>query len=160
MQDVTNTHRSVFAASGDGQNFLEIGNAMGLGHQTFGIERAVHTRAGASYRLSLDYAGRLGYSADFTQISLYVDGVRAGSYANTSPNTALNWQAVSFGFTGNGALQTLKLVTEAIAGQSNGRGAMVDDLTLTEQLPLNTGVKGSPIRLSAIVSSLADTDGS
>jgi len=160
MKDAANTNRTVYADAGNGQNFLEIGNAMGLGHQTFGIERSVSTRAGATYRLSFDYAGRLGYSTDFTRIGFYVDGVLAGTYANTSPNTALNWQAVGFEFTGNGTAQTLRIVTEAVAAQSNGRGAMIDDITLTEQLPLNTGIEASPIRLSAIVASLADTDGS
>ena len=60
MKDANNTHRIVQPAANNGSNWLEMGDAMGLGHQTFGIERAVMTRAGASYNLSFDYAGRLG----------------------------------------------------------------------------------------------------
>jgi hypothetical protein len=37
---------------------------------------------------------------------------------------------------------------------------MVDNLVLTEEMPLNTGYSGSPIKLSSIVASLSDTDGS
>jgi VCBS repeat-containing protein len=160
MKDVNNTNRVVQAANVNGQNFLEMGNAMGQGHQTFGIERSVVTRPGVTYHFAFDYAGRLGYGIDFTRVGLYVDGVQVGSYANTSPNTALNWQQVAFQFTGNGALQTIRLITEGGASAANGRGAMIDDITVSEVLPLNTGFEGSPIRLSAIVSSLADTDGS
>jgi hypothetical protein len=85
MMDTTNANQRVAAAPGNGEDFLEIGNAMGLGNQTFGIERAVHTRQGATYRLAFDYAGRLGFSTDFTRVGFYVDGVRVGSYANSSP---------------------------------------------------------------------------
>jgi hypothetical protein len=160
MKDGCNSSVTVYAAPGDGKNWLEIGDAEGHGHQTYGIERDVRTRAGATYTFSFDYAGRPGYTADFTSLGFYVDGVLIGSYANTSPSTGLNWQPVAFQFTGNGTLQTIRLVTTATSSQSNGRGAMVDNLVLTEEMPLNTGYSGSPIKLSSIVASLSDTDGS
>lgn len=133
---------------------------MGLGHQSYGIERSVHTREGVTYRLSFDYAGRLGYGVDFTRIAVYVDGVQIGSYANTSPNASLAWQQLNFEFTGNGLARTIQIRSIATAGQSNGRGAMLDDIILTEVLALNTGYESSSIQISAIVSALADADGS
>ena len=86
--------------------------------------------------------------------------MRIASYANTSPNTALDWKNLSFSFTGNGSAQTIRIVSEASATQSNGRGAMIDNIALTEVLPVNTGYKDSPIRLSGIIATASDTDGS
>ena len=160
MKDANNSNRTVYGPTTGGNNWLEIGNANGQGHQTFGIERNITTRAGATYNLNLDYAGRLGYSSDFTRIGIFVDGVRIASYANTSPNTALDWKNLSFSFTGNGSAQTIRIVSEASATQSNGRGAMIDNIALTEVLPVNTGYKDSPIRLSGIIATASDTDGS
>ena len=83
-----------------------------------------------------------------------------GSYANTSPSTSLNWQKLLYGFTGNGNTQKIKIVTEATAFDANGRGAMIDDIALTEVMPANTGLEDTAIRLSAISAALTDTDGS
>ncbi|OGS96465.1 MAG: hypothetical protein A3H31_08415 [Gallionellales bacterium RIFCSPLOWO2_02_FULL_57_47] len=160
MKDANNANQIVAAAPNGGKNWLEIGNANGLGHQTYGIERSVDTRAGVAYHLSLDYAGRLGYGIDFTGIGIYVDGVRIATHAGTSPNTALNWEALNFSFTGTGTAQTIRIVTEATSSQSNGRGAMIDNIVLTENLPINTGYQDSPINLSSVVAALTDTDGS
>ncbi len=160
MKDAGNTNRTVYAAPGNGNNWIELGDTQGNGRETYGIERTVTTRVGARYDLNFDYAGRPGYSTDYTRIGIYVDGVKIGSYANTSSNTVLNWQTVRLQFTGNGAAQTIRIVTEATASQSNGRGAMIDDLALTEQQPLNTGYQDSAIRLSAIIAALQDNDGS
>jgi len=113
-----------------------------------------------AYHLSLDYAGRLGYGIDFTNIGIYVDGVRIATHAGTSPNTALNWEALSFSFTGTGAAQTIRIITEATSSQCNGRGAMIDNIVLTEYMPINTGYQDAPIRLSAVVAALTDIDGS
>jgi VCBS repeat-containing protein len=150
----------VQAAAGNGNNWLELGDAMGMGHQTYGIERAVETRAGISYQLSLDYAGRLGYDMAHTRIGIYVDGVQIGTHASTSPNTALNWETLTFNFTGNGAMQNIRIVMEGTASEKNGRGAMIDDIVLTEVMPINTGYQDGPIRLSGVLAALTDTDGS
>ena len=150
----------VYAAPGNGNNFLELNDAKGEGHQTIGIERTVSTRAGATYDLTFDYAGRVGYPTDFTRIGIYVDDVLISQYAGTSPNEALNWESLSFSFIGNGGGQTIKIVTEPLAIEKNGRGAMIDNIALIEQLPINTGFEDSAINLSAIAAALIDTDGS
>jgi hypothetical protein len=106
LKDAANTNRTVNAATANSNNWLELGNANGLGHQTWGIERTVDTRAGVAYTLSLDYAGRLGYDIDFTGIGIYVDGIQIATHAGTSPNTALNWEALDFSFVGTGMAQT------------------------------------------------------
>ena len=156
----TKPYTVVYAAPGNGDNFLELNDAKGEGHQTIGIERTVSTRTGATYDLTFDYAGRVGYSTDFTRIGIYVDDVLIEQYAGTSPNEALNWESLSFSFIGNGGGQTIKIVTEPLAIEKNGRGAMIDNIALIEQLPINTGFEDSAINLSAIAAALIDTDGS
>ena len=160
MADASGTLRTVSALSGNGQNWLELNNAAGSMYQALGIERGVQTVAGATYTLSLDLAGRLGYSADYTRIGIYVDGIKIGSDASTSGTSLLNWQTRSFQFVGKGGAQTIRIVSEATKLDANGRGMMIDDLVLTEALPANTGWEDSAIRLSAINATLKDTDGS
>ena len=58
----------------------------------------------------------------------------------------------------NGSAQTIRIVSEASTTQSNGRGAMIDNIAVTEVLPVNTGYKDSPIKLSNIVAAASDTD--
>ncbi|QNM98753.1 tandem-95 repeat protein [Chitinimonas koreensis] len=152
-------HR-VKAAAGNGANWLELNNSTASQHQTLGIERKVETVAGASYTLSLDYAGRVGYTADISRIGIYVDGVKIGSYEAASPASGLDWRAISFSFVGKGGSQAIRIVAEAPKPDSSGRGAMIDDIALTETLPANTGLEDSAIQLSAIQAALRDTDGS
>lgn len=56
--------------------------------------------------------------------------------------------------------QTIKIVTKATSFNAGGRGAMLDNIALTEALPINQGYEDSAIKLSAITAALADTDGS
>lgn len=139
---------------------MELNDARGLGHQTLGIERRVTTMAGSSYTLSLDYAGRMGYSADYTAIGIYVDGVLLANYANTSSSTALDWHTLSFNFIGTGGAQTIRIISTATRHDSEGRGAMIDNIALAESQPANTGLEDTAIALSAIQAGLTDTDGS
>ena len=150
----------VYAASGNGQNWLNLNDGNGAGHDTLGIERSVTTTAGASYTLSFDYAGQVGAGTDLTRIGIYVDGVKLASYANTSPETALNWQALSYQFTGTGKAQKIRIVSEPSNTSANGRGAMIDDIALNETVPLNQGLEDTAIRLSSISAALKDVDGS
>jgi len=168
MADAQHKRRIVNAASGNGSNWFELNDAKDearpessrRGHETLGIERSIETVAGASYSLSLDLAGHLGYSADYTRIGIYLDGVKIGTDDSTSPSIALNWQTRTFQFTGTGGAQTLRIVSEANRRESNGRGMMIDNIALTETLQSNTGFEDSAIPLSAIGGMLRDTDGS
>ena len=160
MMDARHTLRTVSAMPGDGNHWLELNNAGGDQHQTLGIERRIDTVAGATYTLSLDLAGRLGYSADTTRISVTLDGVQIATDASLSPANALNWQTRTTTFTGRGGTQTLRIASDARQIDRNGRGMMLDDIVLSETLPANTGREDSPIRLSAISAALRDTDGS
>jgi VCBS repeat-containing protein len=160
MMDAGNKLRIVNSGTGNGDNWLELNNAGGHMHQTLGIERSFETVAGASYTLSLDLAGRMGFSADYTRVGILVDGVRIGGDASTSPGVTLDWQTRSFQFTGSGGKQTIRIVSEATRWDKNGRGMMIDDIALTETLAANTGREDSAIPLSAISAGLTDTDGS
>ena len=68
----------VVASIGNGDNFIELNDASS-NVQTIGLSRTVSTQAGMVYELSLDYAGRPGFSADYTRIGVYVDGVLVGA---------------------------------------------------------------------------------
>ncbi|HEU0187739.1 MAG TPA: hypothetical protein VFR06_07595, partial [Gallionellaceae bacterium] len=74
--------------------------------------------------------------------------------------TGLNWQNLQFHFTGTGGTQVIRIVSEPGSIESNGRGSMIDNIALSEALPLNTGYQDGPICLSAVQAALTDTDGS
>ena len=168
MKDANDDKRTVQAAQNTGRNWLELGNAMDLERQAYAIERTVTTRAGIAYDLGMDYAGRLGLDINHTRIGIYVDGVQIGSYAGTSANAALNWEALNFSFIGNGSQQRIRIAVEGIATsdhddhhhEGHGYGAMIDKITLTEILPVNTGYQDSAINLSEIIATLTDMDSS
>ena len=160
LMDSQNTLRTVNAKAGNGNNWIELNDAASVMYQTLGIERGIDTVAGARYRFSLDVAGRLGFSADYTRFGVYLDGVRIGGDESTSGSQALDWQTRSFEFTGAGGVQTLRIVSEATAVDANGRGVMLDNLSLTETLAPNSARAGSPIPLSALSAALVDGDGS
>lgn len=150
MKDASHKKRTVAAAPGNGNTWLEISDARGEGHKTYGIERTLRTVAGATYTLSMDLAGHLGYSAAYTRIGIYVNGVQVGMADNTSPVTALAWVTKSFTFIGTGGEQTIRIVAEPTRRESNGRGMMIDDIVLLEVLPSNTVRRDGSLQLSAI----------
>ena len=145
---------------GNGVNFLELNNAAGTNAQTLGISRRVSTIAGAQYTLSFDYAGRPGFTTDYTKIGVYIDGVKLGTAANTSPSNSLNWQTLTYTFVGTGSPQTVRFVSEATLFNAGGRGAMLDNIALTQSRMYNSTAVGGIAALQVIAASLKDTDGS
>ncbi|WP_157359932.1 tandem-95 repeat protein [Caldimonas brevitalea] len=160
MADAYNNLRTVRAGEGNGNQWLELNNAGGAQHQTLGIERTVETVAGASYTLSFDVAGRLGFGSDYTRIAVYLDGVKLASVSPTSPSSSLDWRTLSYSFTGTGGAQRLRIVSEATRLHEGGRGTMIDDIALSETTQLNRGSEDSRIPLQGIAAALADNDGS
>lgn len=160
MMDAQNKLRTVSAMEGKGNNWLELSNTGSDLHQALGLERSIETVAGATYTLSLDLAGHLGYSADHTRIGITLDGHKIGSDQSTSPAAALDWQTRSFTFIGKGGKQTLRIASDATKFDKNGRGMMLDNLALTETLPANTGWEDTAVPLSALSAALTDSDGS
>ncbi len=154
----------IVSAPGDGRNFLELNNASNL-VQTLGISRSVSTQAGMVYDLTFDYAGRPGFTAAYTQISVLLDGVTIATYSNTSPMNSLDWKNVSLNFMGDGGTHTLSIVTSATQFNSAGRGAMLDNITLFGEQGVTAGNAGggtlTNISLANyITAGLVDTDGS
>jgi hypothetical protein len=160
MADANNTLHTVSAAAGDGKNWLELNDAGGTQAQTLGIQRAVQTVAGDSYTLSFDLAGRNGFSSAYTQIAVYVDGVKVATRNNTSGSSALTWGTASITFTGTGGLQDIRIVTDSSAQNAGGRGMMLDNIALVDAVRLNDGKQGGTITLQSLVAGLVDTDGS
>jgi dTDP-4-dehydrorhamnose 3,5-epimerase-like enzyme len=167
MANQANTQIGVTAGTGNGQNWLELNNANNAGAlvQTLGLSRSVTTTAGYVYDLSFDYAGRLGFGQDFTKITVLVDGVKIASYSGTSGQNALNWENLHFSFVGTGGAQTITIITDANQFDTNGRGAMIDDIKLTESQGAQAGnaVGGTKTEIALsgyITTALVDTDGS
>jgi len=160
MVDANERVRTVTAATGGGNNWLEINDAGTGQFQTLGIARQVTTEKGASYKLNFDLAGRLGYGSNTTLIRVYVDDVLIASFDNTSGNTALNWQHAVANFVGTGGNQVIRIVTAATDREASGRGMMLDNIALSESVKLNHGVQGGSVSLQGVQASLADIDGS
>jgi hypothetical protein len=152
---------TVHANPGDGSQWLALTNGKTATYQTLGIERSVQTVAGAIYTLTFAYAGALGLAMGNARVVFELDGKRIDSYAATSPNTALAWQAVTFQFEGKGGAQVLTLRLEGSESVATSRGAMLDAIRLVETLPKGTGdvygFAGAPIELPAIVAQLKST---
>ncbi|HEX4879779.1 MAG TPA: cadherin-like domain-containing protein, partial [Limnobacter sp.] len=159
MKDASNRNRTVYANKGAGQNWFEMNNSGGSFNNTLGIEREIPTVLGAKYTFGLDVAGRLGFDPAYTKFGIYLDGIRIGGGAPTS-GTSLAWQSMRVEFIGKGKLQSLSIVAEAEAVHANGRGVMLDRLTLTEELPANVQRQGEVLELGQLGARLQDTDGS
>jgi len=155
---------TIYAAPGNGVDWLELNNASS-NVQTIGISRTVATQAGLVYQLSFDYAGRPGFTGDYTNISVQVDGTTVASYSATSPQTYLDWKNLKLSIVGDGASHTISILTTATSFNPNGRGAMIDDIVLigVQGVAANNAVGGTmtDIQLANYVSaSLVDSDGS
>jgi hypothetical protein len=160
MRDANGVAHEIYGWSGGGGNWFEIGRTSGAAPQSPGLKRSVFTQAGATYSLSLGYAGHLGYGTDHTAIGLYVDGVRVGGYAAAGGETELAWEEIWFEFVGDGGYQTIEIVSEATSIESEVRGALIDSFQLHEQLLPNTAYAGGETHLSYVVDELRDWDGS
>ena len=161
MRNAAGNTATVHAKQGDGSQWLALTNGTKTTtYQTYGIERSVPTVDGAVYTLTFDYAGALGLAKGNTRVVVEVDGKRIGSYADTSANTALSWQSVSFQFDGNGLQQMLTIRLEGDNSVGASRGAMIDAIRVVETLPNGVGdVYGfadAPIVLPGIVARLKD----
>ncbi|MDR3371988.1 type I secretion C-terminal target domain-containing protein, partial [Rhodoferax sp.] len=145
MSNAAGTLKTVYAAPGDGSNWLELNDAGVSGGQsmaqTLGVSRTVTTQAGMVYQLSLDYAGRLGYSANYTKIAILVDGVVVATYAkdSTSNQNALDWQNLKLTLQGDGSNHTISILTDPSATDTAGRGAMIDDISLVAYQGVTAG---------------------
>jgi hypothetical protein len=154
--------------AGNGNQWLTLRNGRAtLAYQTLGIERLVDTVDGATYTLGFDYAAGLGFAVANTAIGIYVDGVKVGSYAGTSPASALNWETLSFTFGGNGQTRRIAIILEggtAIAGGGvPQRSASIDDIRIVETLPISValvyGLVDTAVALPKVAAALTDQFG-
>ena len=153
----------VLADTGNGTQFLELNNGTSTTlPQTLGISRSVATVAGMVYEFSFDYAGRQGFGVDFTRIGVYVDGVLVTQYSATSPQDYIDWRNLKLSFLGDGGTHTLMIRTDATQFVGAGRGAFIDDLSMTGYQGViagNIGGGQTGVSLASYVSaSLVDAD--
>ncbi|WP_346842270.1 retention module-containing protein [Metapseudomonas otitidis] len=144
---------------------LELNDAGGSMSQTLGVTRNVATEVGKVYELNLDYAGRSGFDASFTKIAVYLGTTLVGEYSSTSSQSSLNWENIHFSFTGTGKTEALTIKLAGTSTDSSGRGALIDNITLTSSQGVvagDGGVSGkTSIALANYISgALTDTDGS
>ena len=158
-------NNTVYAAPGNGRNWLELNDATAVIAQTIGIERSVSTQAGMVYELSFDYAGRPGFAATYTAITILLDGVTIGTYSATSGNAALDWKNLKVSFVGDGDTHTLSILTTPTQVHASGRGAAIDDITLAAYQGVTarntmSGTKTDIALANYVSAALVDTDGS
>ncbi len=144
---------------------LELNDAGGSMSQTLGITRNVTTEAGKVYDLSMDYAGRLGFDTTFTKIAVYLGSTLVGEYGSSSSQTSLNWENIHFSFVGTGKNEALTIKLAGTSADASGRGALIDNITLSSSQGVvagDGGVSGkTSIALANYISgALTDTDGS
>ncbi|HEY1026178.1 MAG TPA: tandem-95 repeat protein, partial [Pseudomonas sp.] len=151
---------------GTGNNdALELNDAGGSMSQTLGITRNVATESGKVYELSMDYAGRLGFDTTYTKIAVYLGNTLVGEYGSSSSQTSLNWENIHFSFVGTGSTEALTIKLAGTSTHASGRGALIDNVTLTSSQGVvagDGGVSGkTSISLANYISgALTDTDGS
>ncbi|MBK7238093.1 MAG: type I secretion C-terminal target domain-containing protein [Sterolibacteriaceae bacterium] len=157
---------AVLPNPGTGSQYLELNNVSGGGTlpQTLGISRSISTVAGSVYDFSFEYAGREGFGTTYTQIGIYVDGVLAAQYSATSPQDYIDWKQLHYSIVGDGGTHAISIRTDATQFTSGGRGAFVDELSMTSYQGVIAGNAGgglTRVSLASYVSaSLVDTDGS
>ena len=155
---------AVQAAPGGGKNFIELNDSTATGlAQTIGITRTIATTAGELYQLDFAAAGRPGFTADFTRVGIYLDGVLYQTLELTSPQDYLDWQNVKISIAGDGNSHTITLRTDATSFDQGGRGMLVDVLGMTSSTGVIAGnnVVDTKVHLADYISgSLVDTDGS
>ncbi len=151
---------------GTGNNdALELNDAGGSMSQTLGVTRNVTTEVGKVYELNMDYAGRLGFDTSFTKIAVYLGNTLVGEYASTSSQTSLNWENIHFSFVGTGNTEALTIKLAGTSTDSSGRGALIDNITLTSFQGVVAGDGGVSGKTSIALANyiggaLTDTDGS
>ncbi|UDM16411.1 retention module-containing protein [Vogesella sp. XCS3] len=155
---------AVQAAPGGGKNFIELNDSTlpELG-QTIGITKTIATTAGELYQLDFAAAGRPGFSADFTRLGIYVDGVLYQSIELTSPQDYLDWHNVKVNIAGDGNSHTITLRTDASSFDPGGRGVLLDVVGMTSCTGLIAGnnIVDTKVHLADYISgALVDTDGS
>jgi hypothetical protein len=157
--NASGTTKQIKRATNGGNSWIELNDASGSNNQTLGIQRTVTTAAGANYHLSAQYAAEMGFAAGYGVLSIYIDGVLVDTWGATSGANALNWTDQWTDFIGAGGSQTIKIVTTPSLFNATGRGAMLDNITLTEGFN-NTGYKNSPVNLQTVNVTSVDQDGS
>ena len=163
MTNAAGQRIAVKPASNSSSNWVHLQDGVNKTYQTLGIERGIDTIQGAIYTLQLNYAGDLGLANNKGIIGIYVDNQLIATYNNTSSNTELNWQAISFQFAGIGCARNIRIQLEGGTGVQ-GRGAMLDAIRIIETLPQQAdhlyAISGQFRRLPIIQVFSPDQDGS
>ncbi|TLP42867.1 tandem-95 repeat protein, partial [Cohaesibacter sp. CAU 1516] len=125
------------------------------------IYQTVDTVDGATYTLTLDYAGRPGYGADVNTIEIIWDGqVVATISDNAQDSTTYNWQTHTINLTGDGDPSKIE-IREAGVDVDYGRGMHIDNISMVESITSAAhGEAGAAINLPDILPTLPDNDGS
>ncbi len=119
----------------EGKNFIELDNGSALDSYS----QSVQTIAGQRYSLSLESMLRAGVAPSTSGVELVWNGQVVSTF---TPGSATRWQNFAVDVVGTGGRDTLTI--REVAGQSNGVGALIDDVKL-----IATGPSSIPFDPSA-----------
>jgi VCBS repeat-containing protein len=143
----------------EGRSWISLADASGSGIQTLGIERSLNTIAGAVYTLTMDMAGEPYFGTGYTGVRVLIDDQELDIKYPHCETEDLCWEQYGFQFTGTGSPMTIRILAHADEFAPDGRGVMLDNIAIEEQIP-NTGYQNNPIGLQDVISWLVDDDGS
>ncbi len=126
------------------------------------IYQNINTTDGGTYTVDFNFAPRPGYDGTVNSIEVLVDGVVVKTItADGSSDTALNWQSDTITFTGDGTPARIEFRENGV-DQNYGRGMMLDNIEITEDLPAGhaNGMENEAILLPEITATTTDSDGS
>jgi len=150
-------------ADGSTNQFIELNDdRINYYDDATNIFRTIDTQDGATYTLNFEYAPRPGYNASVNEFEVVINGDVVDTVsADGSGGGAINWQSDSVTFTGDGSEMTVEFRASGVA-QNYGRGMFLDDISITEDLPVGvvSGDDSGPIVLPDISVASNDADGS
>lgn len=119
----------------DGTSFLELDCDTNMN----AVAQSVKTVAGQQYKLTLDFAARLGVTLGIGSNSKYGDafdiywnGTKVGAYSSSTNN----WTTITAVVTGTGGMDALAFFEKS--AQNDAYGILIDHVTLTALNPADT----------------------
>ncbi|MEO1242641.1 MAG: cadherin domain-containing protein [Pseudomonadota bacterium] len=126
------------------------------------IFQVIDTQDGATYTINFDHAARPGYNDSVNEFEVVINGDVVDTFsADGTGSGSINWLNDSVSFVGDGSETTVEFRASGVA-QNYGRGMYLDDVSITEDLPVGvvSGSDGGSIALPDISVTSNDADGS
>ncbi len=148
-------------ADGSTNQFIELNDdAIDYFDDATNIVRTIETEDGATYTVNFENAARPGYDGNVNEIEVVINGEVVDTFsADGTGSSAINWESNSVTFVGDGTDATVEFRASGDA-QNYGRGMYLDDVVITEELPVGHAAGDGQIALPDISVAGTDSDGS